>query len=266
MKSIRLDSDLILSGGYHEFEIDSDRPLTLTFSAQENCEIFVRIKRAEILRIHTFTPAGVKAAYLFWNELKNDLSVEEVHTVMADGDCHVAYCEVNPAATDRKVRMDLREEGANGRLSSACFVTVRKAFDVQVANYAPHTIGQMDHYSVVLKGGSYEMNATGKIVKGAHNSENHQVSRSLTFDDDQISRIIPTLLIDENEVQASHAMSVGRIDEDQLYYMMSRGLDLQACTRLISTGYLLPIARIITDPELQKQLQEELEEKIGTIC
>ena len=74
------------------------------------------------------------------------------------------------------------------------------------------------------------------------------------------------LLIDENDVQASHAMSMGRVDDDQLYYLMSRGLTMQQCTSLISTGYLMPIADVIDQEELRNTLRKELEGKISSLC
>ena len=73
-------------------------------------------------------------------------------------------------------------------------------------------------------------------------------------------------MIDENDVQASHAMSIGRVDEDQLYYMMSRGLSIEQCTSLISTGYLMPITEILSNEELRSSLAEEMERKISELC
>ncbi|HCK87575.1 MAG TPA: ABC transporter ATP-binding protein, partial [Erysipelotrichaceae bacterium] len=67
-------------------------------------------------------------------------------------------------------------------------------------------------------------------------------------------------------VQASHAMSIGRVDDDVLYYMMSRGLNLQQCTSLISTGYLMPITEVIANEELRTKLREELERKMSDLC
>ena len=61
-------------------------------------------------------------------------------------------------------------------------------------------------------------------------------------------------------------MSIGRVDDDVLYYMMSRGLNLQQCTSLISTGYLMPITEVITNEELRTKLREELERKMSDLC
>ena len=110
------------------------------------------------------------------------------------------------------------------------------------------------------------MNAVGSIEYGAIGAESHQTSRALCFDSEMNAKIIPVLLIDENDVKASHATSVGRVDEDQLYYLQSRGLSPQQCTALISTGYLLPVTEVIHDEKLKESLKNELEEKISQLC
>jgi Fe-S cluster assembly protein SufD len=137
---------------------------------------------------------------------------------------------------------------------------------MNVVNFAPHTHGEIRNYAVVLKTGVLMIDAIGKIVKGARKSESHQTSRALSFEDGQKSTILPELLIDENDVQASHAMSIGRMDEDQLYYMMSRGLSVEQCTSLVSAGYLMPITEVIDNEELRETLRSEMERKIGELC
>ena len=124
----------------------------------------------------------------------------------------------------------------------------------------------MKEYAVVLGKGRLTIEAIGKIVKGAYRSESHQTSRALSFEEGQNATILPELLIDEDDVQASHAMSMGRVDEDALYYLMSRGLSVQQCTSLISQGYLMPITETLNNEELKTKLKEEMERKISELC
>ena len=56
-----------------------------------------------------------------------------------------------------------------------------------------------------------------RIVKGAHASESHQTTRVLTLSDHHNSEVVPVLYIDENDVKASHATTLGQPDENQLY-------------------------------------------------
>jgi Fe-S cluster assembly protein SufD len=194
------------------------------------------------------------------------LDVDESHEVMQDANVTVAYGEINRSDTLRNVNMALREEGATGLLSSASLVDCSKTYNMNVINYAPHTYGDMKNYAVVLGKGRLMIDAVGKIIKGAYRSESHQTSRALSFAEGQNAVILPELLIDEDDVQASHAMSMGRVDEDALYYLMSRGLSVQQCTSLISQGYLMPITEILDNDELKGKLKQEMERKMDELC
>ena len=55
------------------------------------------------------------------------------------------------------------------------------------------------------------------------------------------SEVVPILYIDENDVKASHAMTLGQPDADQLYYLQTRGLNLEQALGLMSIGYFLPV-------------------------
>ena len=266
MTEVHVNEDILLHAGLNEFEVSSERDLELTFRAESDSEVFVRIHSAKSLTIRTFTSDSQNVSYLFWNESREPLTINEEHVVLKDGNLNVAYGEVNSASTKRNTYVALRENGAQACVSSASLVSEKKDYRIQVVNYAPHTYGDMKNYAVVLNGGNLSIDAVGKIVKGASASESHQTSRALSFEDGQHSLIVPELLIDEDDVQASHAMSIGSVDPDHLYYLETRGLSPKQCTALISTGYLLPVTDTIQDETLKKMLKDEMERKIAELC
>ena len=266
MTPIHVNMDIALQPGYSAYEIDSERDLQITFRGSEQSDVFVSVKKCGALRIRTYAAAGAKISYLFWNNTDQKLSVDESHEVMGNGDLTVAYGECNQAETDRNVYVALRQNHARALLSSATLVNCRKNYNMQVVNYAPDTYGDIKNYAVVLEKGNLMIDAIGKIVKGAHGAQSHQTSRALAFAQGQRAEILPELLIDEDDVQASHALSMGTVDEDQMYYMMSRGLSRSQCTSLISYGYLMPIARTLDNPQLQEMLAKEMERKMNALC
>ena len=85
----------------------------------------------------------------------------------------------------------------------------------------------------------------------------------MTLGKDHKAKVIPLLLIDENDVKASHAQTIGQPDEDQLYYLQSRGLTNRQAMGLLSIGYLLPVLERIRDEDLKKELQQTMESKVG---
>ncbi|MBI2656509.1 SufD family Fe-S cluster assembly protein [Candidatus Woesearchaeota archaeon] len=76
----------------------------------------------------------------------------------------------------------------------------------------------------------------------------------LKLGDKTLANSIPSLKIDANDVKASHGATVGQIDEEHMFYLMSRGLSRAEAERLIVEGFFEPI--------IQKIPLEELREKI----
>lgn len=266
MTPIRLSTDILLKEGYSEYEIDSERNLEITFRGSAKSDVFIRVVRADHIRIRAFIEGSAEVSFLFWNVSDHETEIDESYEVLENAKLTIACGECNSVSSTRKTYVALRGRDAEALVSSASLVQAKKNYSMNVVNFAPHTHGEIKNYAVVLKDGVLMIDAIGRIVKGAYRSENHQTSRALSFEDGQKSTILPELLIDENDVQASHAMSIGRMDDDQLYYMMSRGLTPQQCTTLISTGYLMPITEVINNDELREKLAGEMERKIGELC
>lgn len=266
MTVIHVNMDIQLPEGFSEYEIETDRNLELNFRADKNCDVFVRIKKGNQIRLRTYAAKDVTVNYLFWNDCKQNLVVDESHEVSGNANVTVGYGEMNGASTKRNIYMVLRESGARGLLRSSTLVNCEKQYHMQVVNEAPHTYGDMKNFAVVLKEGNLMIDAIGKIVKGSYQSESHQTSRALSFEEGQRATILPELLIDEDDVQASHAMSMGTVDSDAMYYLMTRGLSMKQCTSLIAQGYLLPIVDTLQNEQLQSTLKEEMERKLIEIC
>jgi Fe-S cluster assembly protein SufD len=102
-----------------------------------------------------------------------------------------------------------------------------------------------------------------QIDKGAHGANGQQAERLLMLSKDSRADAIPMLLIDENDVKCGHAASVGQIDEEQLFYLMSRGISEMEAKRLVIWGFVDPVlvrmpidaARIAVEAALERKLR-----------
>ena len=72
----------------------------------------------------------------------------------------------------------------------------------------------------------------------------------------------PILLIDEDDVTAGHAASVGRVDDLQLFYLMSRGIQRKEAERLVIHGFLDPVVKALPIETVRRQLKEVIELKV----
>ncbi|HEY8528562.1 MAG TPA: Fe-S cluster assembly protein SufD [Paenibacillaceae bacterium] len=102
-----------------------------------------------------------------------------------------------------------------------------------------------------------------KIEKGATKANGEQTERVLMLSPKARGDANPILLIDEDDVKAGHAASVGRVNEEQVYYLMSRGISRREAERLIIHGFLEPTVAEIPLEGLRETLRRILERKLG---
>ena len=89
-----------------------------------------------------------------------------------------------------------------------------------------------------------------------------QEAKAILFDELSQGYCSPVLKIDENEVAASHAASVGRVNDDHLFYLLSRGLSKTEARKIITLGYLKPIVSYFEEEEMRNRLLSTIEEKL----
>ncbi|HET7627561.1 MAG TPA: Fe-S cluster assembly protein SufD [Bacillales bacterium] len=105
-------------------------------------------------------------------------------------------------------------------------------------------------------------NGITKIEHGASKSNGQQTERVLMLSEGARGDANPILLIDEDDVEAGHAASVGRIDPIQMFYLMSRGITKKEAERLIIHGFLAPVVDELPIEGVKKQLIEVIERKM----
>lgn len=259
---------VVLDENLHEILIQTDQPMTLQLESKANtvCSVYIRILQGKHLTIQFVGQQDSQTTLLYWNETKQAIQIEETNEVKRNATLLAAYGQLASGEVEHHAITYLQEEGASASLHSAVLAQCKKQFQMDCIHQAPRTFADMQHYSIVLEGGRYKMEATGKIEKYARGSSSHQTSRAMTFSDSQTATILPQLLIDENEVEASHATTVGQMDENQMYYLQSRGLSKEEAMKLVTIGYLMPIAQVTKNERLQKQLQQEIEMKVNEAC
>ncbi|MFA1642894.1 Fe-S cluster assembly protein SufD [Chryseomicrobium imtechense] len=138
----------------------------------------------------------------------------------------------------------------------------KQNFTTKVIHWGKNSEGQILKHGVMKDAASSIFNGIGKIEHGASKSNAEQESRVLMLSEKARGDANPILLIDEDDVTAGHAASVGRVDPMQMYYLMSRGISKQEAERLIIHGFLAPVVRALPVEGVKKQLTEVIERKV----
>ncbi|MCM3087720.1 Fe-S cluster assembly protein SufD [Bhargavaea ginsengi] len=132
----------------------------------------------------------------------------------------------------------------------------------KIVHWGQDTDGFILQHGVMKEEASTIFNGIGKIEHGATRSNAVQESRVLMLSEKARGDANPILLIDEDDVTAGHAASVGRVDPLQLYYLMSRGISQAEAERLIVHGFLAPVVSQLPIEGVKKQLSEVIERKV----
>ena len=138
----------------------------------------------------------------------------------------------------------------------------KQNFTTKIIHWGKHSEGYILKHGVMKDEASSIFNGIGKIEYGATKSNAVQESRVLMLNEKARGDANPILLIDEDDVTAGHAASVGRVDPLQLYYLMSRGISKQDAERLVIHGFLAPVVNVLPIEGVKKQLTEVIERKV----
>lgn len=138
----------------------------------------------------------------------------------------------------------------------------KQNFTTSVVHFGKSSEGYILKHGVMKDSASSIFNGIGKIVHGASKSNAVQESRVLMLSEKARGDANPILLIDEDDVTAGHAASVGRVDPLQLYYLMSRGIPKTEAERLVIHGFLAPVVKKLPIEGVRNQLVEVIERKV----
>ncbi|MFC0270902.1 Fe-S cluster assembly protein SufD [Metabacillus herbersteinensis] len=138
----------------------------------------------------------------------------------------------------------------------------KQNFTTSVVHFGKNSEGFILKHGVMKDSASSIFNGIGKIEHGATKSNAVQESRVLMLSEKARGDANPILLIDEDDVTAGHAASVGRVDPLQLYYLMSRGIPKTEAERLVIHGFLAPVVNKLPIEGVRNQLVEVIERKV----
>lgn len=159
-----------------------------------------------------------------------------------------AFADFSPSGGTFHLHIHLVGEGASATWKSASICSdAKKVFDTNLYHDVPVTEGTMENYGIVTDKGKLHFLGTSAIAQGAKGSSTRQSAKIIIFDENCDGRAAPILKIDENDVKASHAAIVGKLNDEHIFYLCSRGLSEAEAKRLIILGYLKPIEEYFDD-------------------
>ena len=162
----------------------------------------------------------------------------------------------------------LMEPGAHGEILSIAFAGAGQHQDAggKVVHGAPNTTSKIVSKSIAKDGGRASYRGLLKVYEGAHGSRSSVVCDALLIDEHSRSDTYPYIEIDEDDVTIGHEASVSKVGEDQLFYLMSRGLTEEAASGMVVAGFIEPLVKELPMEyavEMNRLIQLQMEGSVG---
>lgn len=162
----------------------------------------------------------------------------------------------------------MMEPGARGEILSIAFATQGQHQDAgaKVYHCAPHTTSQITSKSISKNGGRSSYRGWVDVAKGAKGCKSHVVCDALLLDKDSRSDTYPVIEIGENDTNIEHEARVSKIGEEQLFYLMSRGLSEEEASTMIVNGFIEPLVKELPMEyavEMNRLIQLQMEGSVG---
>jgi Fe-S cluster assembly protein SufB len=162
----------------------------------------------------------------------------------------------------------LMEEGAHGEVLSIAFAGAGQHLDAgaKMVHVAPNTTSLITSKSISKDGGRAGYRGLVRVEPGAEESRSFVRCDALILDEDSRSDTYPYMEIEEANIDIGHEATVSKVGEDQLFYLMSRGLTEEQATAMVVAGFIEPIVKELPMEyavELNRLIELQMEGSVG---
>lgn len=177
-------------------------------------------------------------------------------------------CNLGSKATMKYPSTYLMGPGAHGEILSVAFAGRGQQQDAggKVIHFAPNTSSKITSKSISKNGGRSSYRGLLKVYKGATNVRSSVSCDALLLDPESRSDTYPTIEVDEEDVTIGHEATVSKIGEEQLFYLMSRGLTQEEATTMVVSGFIEPLVKELPMEyavEMNRLIQLQMEGSVG---
>lgn len=241
---------------------DNHQELEIIVGANSDIKVMLEVtdktKETSDYKVKLTTEDNVNLKYLLIAALESKSAVI-AHDFIIEKDSNVELLAglVSDILT-AKIDVKIVGKGASVKIRAVAVSSDEnnQKIDVFMNHMAENTFGDMTNIGIANKKGRVVLNGVEKIEKGMKNSNVYQTLKGIITSNEAIVEVNPILIIDEYDISAGHAATVGKIEEEALFYLMSRGLTKKDAEKLVISGFLKPLIDEISDEELKERFTE----------
>ncbi len=258
-----IDNVYLFIGDYHQSKIELD---ILSGSNIQLYMIFKSSKQRDYefkFNIHESAQLDVFADIRNIEKVK--VSLKRIFNLEKDSTLNINNALLNIGETILFDEVNLNNEFAEVSIDQLNIGSYNDVFKVNqdIKHNAKSTKSQINNSLICNSTAKLKYSVSGYIFKGNELSVCDQDNKGIILSEFGEIEVEPKLFIDEYNVEASHGAAIGQIDEEQLYYLLSRGLSEMQARSLIISGYTKPFINKIQDEDIKLMVERQILKKIN---
>lgn len=262
-----------------EHAMDESRPILLDrkdIVAKKNSKLTVILDyystentiqdsfRNTLIKIVADEGAEVSLVYVSREEGRNLALVSVEADIHKEAKIHLIQAEVGSEQSFFHCDANLLEKEAAMEIDGIYFTDCGRELelDYRMNHFGKKSVSRISVHGALKSGAKKTFKGTIDFKTGCTESKGSEEEFATLLDDDVRNIAVPVLLCQEDDVEGVHAASAGKIEEDLLFYLMSRGLDFRQAQKTIVESQMTPTLDLIPAEELREKIRKKIEQGI----
>jgi Fe-S cluster assembly protein SufD len=246
---------------------------TIVVEEQASLTFVDRFKSEDSLRpsmcsgvVEVTAGRGATVNYISLQEWGRGVSHFQTQRFTGYRDSTVRSLAVNLGSKFARTQVEsvLKGEGSFSEMLGLYFADADQHFAQRTLqqHVAPHATSDLLYKGALKERSRSEYSGLIKVAKGAQGTDAYQANRNLVLSEDALAHSIPQLEIEANEVRCTHGATVSPVEEEHLFYLMSRGIDRVTAQKLVVFGFFGEVLDRIRVPRLRDELSQAISTKV----
>jgi len=256
---------------YIYIEDFENKDITFDFLENSNIKLYIILRSSKNVDYSFLMNVEKSAKIDVFTGLRNkgsvEVNVKRVINISKEATLILDNALINMGHTTINDFVNLNEEYANVVINQLNIGSYNDISNVtqEIFHNAKHTKSNIENSLISNSNAKLKYSVSGRIFKGNEFSSCSQTNKGIILKENGEIEVEPKLYIDEYNVEASHGAAIGQIDDEQLYYLLSRGLTELQARSLIISGYTLPFINSIQDEDIQQLVERQIHKKITEV-
>jgi Fe-S cluster assembly protein SufD len=217
--------------------------------------------------VEIFVEEGAQVQYITIQELGKNVYHHAMKRALMKKDSSLTWCEIalGSKVSKSSIQAMMEESGSQVNLLGLYFPVSdqQMEFDTLQVHASPHASSDLLYKGALRDKARSVFEGMIRVNKGAQKTNAYQANRNMLLSSESRAASIPKLEIEANDVRCTHGATVGPVNDDQLFYLMSRGLSKEEAIRLLVIGFFSEVIDRIPVQDVREKLLNHIEKQVA---